>query len=442
MMKPLWNLIAVIVLVALVLGACSDSTDSKVNLQAVEKGETPLAEETVSEDVKYLFSEDSPRLPAIAGLNGRILFVFRDDLYLGQFDGNTVHRLDTAIDEMNIYLSPKRDLAVYVVEMEAGVQLKVVELDTLETASIYKTSGQLHTFEWSPDGNWISFIETQPMAAGLESRQQSQKRDEPGLSTPQLPKLIISNPQEKRYVSGIAAFATAWLVDNTLLVAALAYGADGREALLRVNPQTEEISEINYQGPVQEIAGGLGNLASRPSIRSALEAHGLILAPPGDSKYYGLTAINSDGTAFVTLVDAGPASTRATCKNLSLTRQSLVNASLPDVIYQGVGQSVHSLKWLQDGSILFVLLPCEAGASLLLLTPEGKTKTIADRAIPNQGYTFAILDDKRVMWIGIDQEATSCLVSLTDLQEDQTSQLFSTACDQGIELSALYWIPN
>jgi len=439
-MKTRFSYFLFLLFSAIVMSACNDHTETPLKPPDVAEEEPNVGQEVNSEEIEE-FTAESPRLPVAEELGGQLLFVFQRDLYLGQFNGHDAHRIDRAVDALNVYPSPQHDIVVYIVQTESGAQLKSVELQTLETQVLFETQGRLHSFEWSPDGQWLSFVEG-PNEGGLQPRPLPDS-GESSLTTAELPVTIIVNPRENTHMPGISAYATAWLTGNKLLVAALAYGESVHEALLRIDPQTGNVDEIDLQIPVYEI--GLGNLAAWARTRALLEDYGLVLAAPGDSKFYGLTAISPDGTSSVSFAYASPANVGVNCQNLSLVRQSVTHTSLPQVVYEGVGQGAHSLRWLENGSIAFVLVPCEEshpGASLIVLAPDGKPATITDQLISSPGHTYVFIGDgEQVMWIGMDQETASCFVGLSDLEANETTQLFYTPCGGDTGFRAIYWIP-
>lgn len=171
-MRIRWfKLICIGYVVLLVLNACGGEKETSPELRSPqntrESGPQPQTLEPSQPEIFVGLADPTigeMRLPVIDGIAGRLLFVQQNQLYIGAFDGEELDIVEgVGGPSDNIQLSPNGRKVIFVTGESGVSQVKITDLDTLETTNLFTTEGGvLRSLSWSPDNEWVAFIQTKP----------------------------------------------------------------------------------------------------------------------------------------------------------------------------------------------------------------------------------------------------------------------------------------
>lgn len=433
-MHTRWVWFTLVLLIVLLAACGGDNDGGSTALEPVDLPDTPTP--TAAENTSSLSTlpepvQDALTLPAADDLDGALLFVRGEDLYLGRFDGEPATLLAEGVAPIGIEPSPDRRAVAYSapVENELGssgitrtqYNLRVTDLAILE-----------HT-DYQPQGRSSS---TANLIVGWS----------PGTAAPltwnQQTGLVQAGDGQS--IGGLTQ--AAWLTDGSILFFGARPGTENDRpptpAVFRFDPATGEHTALDVE------VGEFPLMIDFMYLEGALYQAGYVY----DDTFhdYHRAALLPDGTrVYLDLPLSFKTSALEICDTWEI-HQRPRESSEPDTIYSADNiTALTDLTALPDGSLLFLrwaMTDCAFTGTMqveLLRLVLGEEPTIIASPVdpgfnsnPNEirtieiqrGRKYTVTPDGRyVFWIGggfmLDGSST---IHVTDLETGESHALLTT----------------
>ncbi|MBI5930271.1 MAG: hypothetical protein HY862_13255 [Chloroflexi bacterium] len=450
MPKLTW--LIVLIIVALLLGACGKKKEASVQSAARDK---PTAT-TPSDQTDNAGNTDSPlaqlpaavegqvSLPMIDGLNGGLLFTQGyfggastqlSTLYFMRFGETEPRLIAEGVNPTTVTISPDYKKVFYATSGARNRHIFVVDLTTFEVIDLGRMQGvTAFNAGWTADS--VLYAEVQIRGDGPVSDLFLAKQDGTG---------VVDLSPDGQF-SGV-------LADGTLLLNAL---SEDQTALV-----------LNHYDPATGTSTEIGTVAINPNnfgatvlgVIDALQAQGLAL---GDGFFTNNFARLGDDIIFTQLADPSPNGV-AICGLWQVVKADVSNST---PIYSVEDATLLShLRVLPDGSFLVLhwwLEDCgieQLRTDIVRVMPDGESAVLLPEIDPgtevnlsflaaSNGQKFDVTPDGRyILWLGGGLQAGYSAVNITDLQTNTTATLMkqtqSGSADSFLEnqiFSNVYWI--
>ena len=453
----------IVILIAIsLLAACQSDQEALPTLQSIDNSFTKqydnqISMEKVAEGWDTTIQATGFAEQLAAGQSGQLLFVQDNTLYVTNLSEAPV-LIDSGV-QPHLYFSPDSLVAAYLTEVEGGVSLKTLDLQTLTTQELLSTTTTLDMFRWSPSGDWLAF--TQFALPPLSEEMLSQL---PTTEIQAFPSTGTSSQLTvlRRDGSVVRSFdilpqAMAWLADDTLLVVTIPYGSARADEVLRLFPDSGESRQVSYTGFVWDIVKGISEPQSWRTAQATLSLAGLSLPLPTEQDYAQSVAFSPAKDEAILVIENGPTSTTTKeCRPFTLVRQPITKVALPEVVFQPSANDtigINALSWLADNTFLFALYRSEAcfaaqAQGTLNHLRGDQFRVVTDTLSPFSPHPYALSPDQGfVAWIGLDREERIGYLALTNLQNLNTGQLQAITLSDFIPdpfrysgFQAVYWV--
>lgn len=445
------QLAVILALVILVLAACDNKDDHK---HAAPKTATPLPTpipEVV--DGSPIASLPAPsngglNLPELAGIDGGLLLVKGNKLYLSWFGTEEPVLIAEGVLPVMVELSPDGRAVVYVVEVteeRTGAdkipykhfeyQLIATDLITLDGTRLMAVGTGLQRLStllgWSPDSQTVLVWNN---GAVIACRADG------------------SNVQ-----AWAGARTAAWLPDNTMLLFALEdlLVSNSPLAIFRVTPDLGQRKRVN-------VALDTSTPPDFLHLVGALSAHGITYDSTAFHDFHRAAQLTDGSWGYIEWSDAVKTLQTPPCDTWKIERTQ--GNKPPDTLYEVEDVSFLSdLTALPDGSLVFlkwVVNGCHPrnpmSVELVHLIPGQEPVTLTGEIDPGehpdlnriaywQTRKYTVTPDGRyVFWIGKGDVESVSLVNVTDLQDDIMAPLLADVVlseDIG-RFADVFWIPR